>query len=62
MPTDIQIESEGITTKLSFDTRKHTATEMLELISRRFDVQDITIEEPGIDHVVSRIFSESAEL
>jgi len=60
MPGDVKIEDEGLTTKLTFDIRKHTSAEMLELVSRCFDVEDITIEEPGIDHVVSRIFTEGA--
>lgn len=55
---DIAVEQEGITTKLAFDVRRHTASEMMDIVSRYFDVQDITIEEPGIDHVVSRIFTE----
>lgn len=55
---DIAVEHEGITTKLTFDVRRHTASEMMDIVSRYFDVQDITIEEPGIDHVVSRIFTE----
>ena len=61
MPADVQIENEGVTTKLTFDTRNHTSAEMLERVSRCFDVQDITIEEAGIDHVVSKIFTEGAQ-
>jgi len=57
IPTDIKIEEDGITTKITYDTRKHSSAAMLELVSRCFDVRDITIEEPGIDYVVSRIFA-----
>ncbi|MCL2420634.1 MAG: ATP-binding cassette domain-containing protein [Defluviitaleaceae bacterium] len=61
IPEDVLVENEGITTKLTFDIRNHTSAEMLERVSRSFDVRDITIEEPGIDHVVSRIFTEGAQ-
>ena len=57
LPRDIAIEQEGITTKISYDTQNYSSAEMLEIVSRCFNVSDITIEEPGIDHVVSRIFA-----
>ena len=57
LPSDIEVEEDGITTKLTYDTRSHSSAKMLELVSRCFDVSDITIEEPGIDYVVSRIFA-----
>jgi ABC-2 type transport system ATP-binding protein len=60
IPKDIHLEEDGISAKLSYDTRRHTSAEMLEMVSRCFDVQDITIEEPGIDEVVSRIFAGEA--
>jgi ABC-2 type transport system ATP-binding protein len=60
LPKDVQI-TKGLTTNLTFDTRNHTAAEMLEWVSRCFDVQDIIITEPGIDHVVSKIFIEGAK-
>ncbi len=59
---DIAIQPDDRTTKLTFDTRSHTSSEMMDIVSRCFDIQDITIEEPGIDHVVSRIFTEGAKL
>ena len=58
---DVEIKSDGLTTRLSFDTRSHSSSEMIDLVSRCFDIQDITIEEPGIDHVVSRIFTAGAK-
>jgi ABC-2 type transport system ATP-binding protein len=58
---DIVIQPDDRTTKLTFDTRNHTSSEMMDIVSRCFDIQDITIEEPGIDHVVSRIFTEGAK-
>lgn len=58
---DIAIQPDDRTTKLTFDTRSHTSSEMMDIVSRCFDIQDITIEEPGIDHVVSRIFTEGAK-
>ena len=57
IPSNIKVEEEGITTKITYDTRNHSSADMLTLIPRHFDVQDITIEEPGIDYVVSRIFA-----
>lgn len=58
---DVTVQPDDRTTKLTFDTRSHTSSEMMDLVSRCFDIQDITIEEPGIDHVVSRIFTEGAK-
>jgi len=58
IPSDIKIEKDGIATKITYDTRNHTSAEMLTLVSQYFDVSDITIEEPSIDYVVSRIFAE----
>ena len=60
MPPDIKIEEDGIATKVTYDTRNHSSAEMLTLVSQCFDVSDITIEEPGIDYVVSRIFAGAA--
>jgi ABC-2 type transport system ATP-binding protein len=57
LPENIEVELELNTTKIKFDTRNYTSAQMLEIVSRSFDVRDITIEEPGIDYVVSRIFS-----
>jgi ABC-2 type transport system ATP-binding protein len=57
---DVSIEKDGLTTQLTFDTRRHSSNEILSAVSGCFDIQDITIEEPGIDLVVSKIFSESA--
>jgi ABC-2 type transport system ATP-binding protein len=57
---DVELKSDGLTTKISFDTRSHSSNEMIDLVSRCFDIQDITIEEPGIDQVVSRIFTAGA--
>ena len=60
LPESIKLEQDGVAVKLTYDTRDHNSAEILEIISRCFDVQDITIEEPGIDHVVSRIFAGEA--
>jgi ABC-2 type transport system ATP-binding protein len=57
---DVKAERDGQTTKLIFDIKKYTSNAMMEVVSRCFDIQDITIEEPGIDHVVSRIFTAGA--
>jgi ABC-2 type transport system ATP-binding protein len=59
--SDIAVQPDDRTTKLTFDTRSHTSSEMMDIVSRYFDIQDITIEEPGINQVVSRIFTEGAK-
>jgi len=59
IPSNVKIEKDGIATKITYDTKNHTSAEMLTLVSQYFDVSDITIEEPSIDYVVSRIFAES---
>ena len=61
MAPDVELKPEGLITKLIFDTGNHSSNEMIDLVSRCFDIQDITIEEPGIDHVVSRIYTESTK-
>jgi len=57
VPSNVKIEEEGVTIKITYDTRNYTSAKVLEMISQCFDVRDITIEEPGIDYVVSRIFA-----
>ena len=61
IPTGVQVSNEGVVTKLTYDIRNYTSARMLEWVSRCFNVEDITIEEPGIDHVVSQIFTENAQ-
>jgi len=60
-PHDVQVNNEGVITTLTYDIRNRTSAEMLEWVSRYFDVKDIMIEEPGIDHVVAKIFTESTQ-
>jgi len=61
IPNNVKIEAEGVTTKITYDTRNYSSAKVLEMISQCFDVRDITIEEPGIDYVVSRIFAGEAQ-
>jgi len=61
LAADVKIEPDGIITKITFDTRNHSSSEMIDLVSRCYHIQDITVEEPGIDQVVSRIFTAGAK-
>jgi ABC-2 type transport system ATP-binding protein len=56
-----QVAEEGLTTRISFDTADYTAREMLDIVSRCCDIKDITVNEPGIDQVVSQIFAAGAK-
>ena len=60
LPEDIPMERDGMTIRLTYDIHSHTSADILEIISKCFVVRDVTIEEPGIDHVVSRIFAGEA--
>jgi ABC-2 type transport system ATP-binding protein len=51
---------EGKTTKIMYHTEQYTSEQVLSAISRAFEIEDITIQEPDIDEVVSRIFSKEA--
>lgn len=54
---DARISIEGRTTKIVYDARKYSSEQVLGAVSRAFDIEDITIQEPDIDEVVSRIFN-----
>ena len=58
---DVSVTRDGLTIKITFDTRSHTSSAMMDMVSRCFDIEDITIEEPGIDQVVSKIFREGSK-
>lgn len=56
----IQLSNEGRTTKIVYNTEIYTSEQVLTAISKTFDIADITIQEPRIDDVVSKIFAEEA--
>ncbi|MDR1057649.1 MAG: ATP-binding cassette domain-containing protein [Coxiellaceae bacterium] len=56
---DIKIVNEGNYTKIFYNTEKYTSEQILTSISKAFIVEDITIQDPDIDEVVSKIFQMS---
>ena len=44
-----------------YDTQAYTSDTLLQTVSKCFEVDDISIEEPGIDYVVSEIFKRGAQ-
>lgn len=54
------IHVEGRKTRITYDARQYSSGELLQAISQCYAIEDITIQEPGIDDVVSRIFQEGA--
>lgn len=52
-----KISVEGRVTKIVYPVREYTSAEVLAAVSGCFAIEDITIEEPDIDEVVSRIFA-----
>lgn len=54
---DAKITVEGRTNKIIYSQKQYTSEQVLNAVSRSFLIEDITIQEPDIDEVVSRIFS-----
>ena len=52
-----KISVEGRVTKIVYPVREYSSAEVLAAVSACFAIEDITIEEPDIDEVVSRIFA-----
>lgn len=52
-----KISMEGRVTKIVYPVREYSSAEVLAAVSGCFAIEDITIEEPDIDEVVSRIFA-----
>lgn len=50
------VTQEGRVTKIVYPISEYTSAQVLEAVSRSFCIEDITIQEPDIDDVVSRIF------
>ncbi|MGF7142173.1 ABC-2 type transport system ATP-binding protein [Anaerotaenia torta] len=57
---EARITAEGRTTKIIYQTEQYSSEQVLNAISQSFEIEDITIQEPDIDEVVSRIFSREA--
>ena len=52
-----RITMEGRVTRIVYPVREYSSAEVLSAVSGCFAIEDITIEEPDIDEVVSRIFA-----
>jgi len=52
---------EGRKTRISYDPGDYTSGQVLQAVSGCFDIEDITIAGPGIEHVVAQIFDEGAK-
>jgi ABC-2 type transport system ATP-binding protein len=52
-----RISVEGRMTKIIYRTEQYSSEQVLNAVSQAFEIEDITIQEPDIDEVVSRIFS-----
>ncbi|ATL66361.1 ABC transporter ATP-binding protein [Nocardia terpenica] len=57
----ISSEGGGIRQRLAFDPETTTAAQLLTAVSARAEVRDLSIEEPGIEEVVRRIYQTQAE-
>ena len=51
-----KVTAEGRVTKIVYPAGEYSSDEVIAAISRSFHIEDITIQEPDIDEVVSRIF------
>ncbi|WP_436976071.1 ABC transporter ATP-binding protein [Nocardia xishanensis] len=49
-------EADGMRQRLAFDAESITAAQLLAAVSDRAEVRDLSIEEPGIEDVVRRIY------
>ena len=52
-----KISVQGQVTRIVYPVREYSSAEVLSAVSDCFALRDITIQEPDIDEVVSRIFS-----
>lgn len=55
-----QVLEEPHKTVILFDTAHCSARQMLDFLSRCYEIEDVTVEDPGIDYVVSKIFAMGA--
>ncbi len=55
-----QVNLEGRKARLSYDVSTYTSVEILAAVSKCYEIDDIAIQEPGINDVVSRIFAQGS--
>lgn len=53
----VEVTDEGRKTRIVYDARQYGSGEILRAVSECYDIEDITIQEPGIDYVVAQIFA-----
>lgn len=58
---DLVLQQEGRKTTVTFESQAHSMEEVLTWLLQCYDVQDISIQEPGIDDVVAQIFGGKKE-
>ena len=56
----IAVAVDGRRTRMEYEAADYTAEEVLSAVFKCFDIEDISIQEPDIDHVVSQIFREGS--
>jgi ABC-2 type transport system ATP-binding protein len=52
----VSSEAEGLRQRLAFDAERTTAAEVLQAVTERVEIRDLSIEEPDIEDVVRRIY------
>jgi ABC-2 type transport system ATP-binding protein len=57
---DVELSREGRKSRISYDVHRYQSEALLAAISKCYDIDNITIQEPGIDYVVSEIFKRGA--
>lgn len=55
-----EVAVEGRKTRIVYDARQYASGDILRAVSQCYAIEDITIQEPGIDDVVSKIFVRGA--
>ena len=58
MLPDAAVFVDGQKTRMEYEADDYTPEEILSAISKCFDIEDISIQEPDIDQVVTKIFAE----
>jgi ABC-2 type transport system ATP-binding protein len=52
-------EAGGLRQRLAFDAERTTAAKVLAAVADKAEVLDLTVEEPGIEDVIRRIYTAS---
>jgi len=55
-----EVHQEGRKAVIRYDAQAYASEAMLQAVSKCYEIDDISIEEPGIDYVVSEIFKRGA--